>query len=72
MCVQKTHSSLGQFHTRFRIWVTMVTLIVEKLSMTVKCRTAIKEVLLSLNAIFSFDLFMVYIAECKQQLRTVK
>jgi hypothetical protein len=37
MCVQKTHSSLEQFHTRFRIWVTMVTLIVEKLSMTVKC-----------------------------------
>jgi hypothetical protein len=26
----------------------------------------------SLNALFSFDPFMVYIPECKQQLRTMK
>ena len=26
----------------------------------------------NMNAIFSFDLFMVYIPECKQQLRTMK
>jgi len=25
-----------------------------------------------MNAFFSFDLFMVYIPECKQQLRTMK
>jgi len=25
-----------------------------------------------MNAVFSFDLFMVYISECKQQLRTMK
>jgi len=25
-----------------------------------------------MNAFFSFDLFMVYIQECKQQLRTMK
>jgi len=25
-----------------------------------------------MNAFFSFDLFMVYITECKQQLRTMK
>jgi len=25
-----------------------------------------------MNAIFSFDLFMVYIPECKQQLRNMK
>ena len=26
----------------------------------------------NINAFFSFDLFMVYIPECKQQLRTMK
>jgi hypothetical protein len=26
----------------------------------------------NMNAFFSFDLFMVYIPECKQQLRTMK
>jgi hypothetical protein len=26
----------------------------------------------NMNASFSFDLFMVYIAECKQQLRTME
>jgi hypothetical protein len=26
----------------------------------------------NMNAFFSFDLFMVYISECKQQLRTMK
>ena len=26
----------------------------------------------NMNALFSFDLFMVYIPECKQQLRTMK
>jgi len=25
-----------------------------------------------MNAFFSFDLFMVYIPECKQQLRTIE
>jgi len=25
-----------------------------------------------MNALFSFDLFIVYISECKQQLRTMK
>jgi len=25
-----------------------------------------------MNAFFSFDLFIVYIPECKQQLRTIK
>ena len=26
----------------------------------------------NMNAFFSFDLFMIYIPECKQQLRTMK
>ena len=26
----------------------------------------------NVNAVFSFDLFMVYVPTCKQQLRTVK
>ena len=26
----------------------------------------------NMDALFSFDLFMVYIPECKQQLRTMK